>query len=265
MTSTTFNALLPWFAPKLSRSMIGVLSNLGHAVKFSRGESVYESPGFFRRLMLVRSGIVARALMEPVRPDPLLVSLSGPGALCGSYETLYLQDRMPRHHWCMTSVEVSVVNADLLLRICDQNPVWQRELSHYSAVCALGDRLGILITHATTLEERMGVFTIAASLASSPNFMEHFRDPSIEWVPLPVLPSMRVAASLMNASPSQLRSVLRQWLRSDVLRWRSHKILLSRRKFSAFWERVEPILRTVESIEPDVPLKMPVRDLELPA
>lgn len=147
------SSLLPWFAPRLSRPMIGVLNNLGHEMHYTRGEVLYESPGFFRPLMLVRRGIVARALMDPLHADPLLVSLSGPRALCGSCETLYVQDRMVRRHWCMTSVDVHVVNADLLLRICDQNPLWQRELSNYSAICALSDRLGMLVTHATSLEE----------------------------------------------------------------------------------------------------------------
>lgn len=137
------SSLLPWFAPRLSRPMIGVLNNLGHEMHYTRGEVLYESPGFFRPLMLVRRGIVARALMDPLHADPLLVSLSGPRALCGSCETLYVQDRMVRRHWCMTSVDVHVVNADLLLRICDQNPLWQRELSNYSAICALSDRLGM--------------------------------------------------------------------------------------------------------------------------
>ena len=109
------SSLLPWFAPRLSRPMIGVLNNLGHEMHYTRGEVLYESPGFFRPLMLVRRGIVARALMDPLHADPLLVSLSGPRALCGSCETLYVQDRMVRRHWCMTSVDVHVVNADLSL------------------------------------------------------------------------------------------------------------------------------------------------------
>lgn len=59
------SSLLPWFAPRLSRPMMGVLNNLGHEMHYTRGEVLYESPGFFRPLMLVRRGIVARALMDP--------------------------------------------------------------------------------------------------------------------------------------------------------------------------------------------------------
>ena len=258
------SSLLPWFAPRLSRPMMGVLNNLGHEMHYTRGEVLYESPGFFRPLMLVRRGIVARALMDPLLADPLLVSLSGPRALCGSCETLYVQDRMVRRHWCMTSVDVHVVNADLLLRICDQNPLWQRELSNYSAICALSDRLGMLVTHATSLEERLGVLMIASSLSTDSEFLERFRDPSVEWVPLPVLPSMHVAKVLLSANRAKIRGVLQRWLQEDTVRWRSHKILLSRPRFAAFWNRVEPVLRTVAATEPGFPIKMPVRDLELP-
>lgn len=195
---------------------MGVLNNLGHEMHYTRGEVLYESPGFFRPLMLVRRGIVARALMDPLHAAPLLVSLSGPRALCGSCETLYVQDRMVRRHWCMTSVDVHVVNADLLLRICDQNPLWQRELSNYSAICALSDRLGMLVTHATSLEERLGVLMIASSLSTDSEFLERFRDPSVEWVPLPVLPSMHVAKVLLSANRAKIRGVLQRWLQEDT-------------------------------------------------
>lgn len=118
------SSLLPWFAPRLSRPMIGVLNNLGHEMHYTRGEVLYESPGFFR-------------------------------------------------------------------------------------------------------------------------------------------PSMHVAKVLLSANRAKIRGVLQRWLQEDTVRWRSHKILLSRPRFAAFWNRVEPVLRTVAATEPGFPIKMPVRDLEL--
>ena len=103
---------------------------------------------------------------------------------------------------------------------------------------------------------------IASSLSTDSEFLERFRDPSVEWVPLPVLPSMHVAKVLLSANRAKIRGVLQRWLQEDTVRWRSHKILLSRPRFAAFWNRVEPVLRTVAATEP-VPHKMPVRDLEL--
>ncbi len=262
MTSSSF---LPWFAPKLSRSMMGVLRNLGHRTTFMRGDRIYESPGFFQKLMVVEQGVVAKALIDPYHEDPLLLSLSGAGALCGSYETLYLQDRMQRRHWCMTTAQVLMVNADLLLRICDQNPVWQRELAHYSSVCAVSDRLGLLATHSSTIEERLGVFLVACSMSGSADFSRGLRDPSVEWIPINALPSMRVAASMLNATPAQLREVVARWSAEDALRYRSHKILLSRGRFCAYWERIKPILRTADTYERSaLSTALPVRDMPIP-
>lgn len=120
-----------------------------------------------------------------------------------------------------------------------------------------------MVTHATSLEERLGVLMIASSLSTDSEFLERFRDPSVEWVPLPVLPSMHVAKVLLSANRAKIRGVLQRWLQEDTVRWRSHKILLSRPRFAAFWNHVEPVLRTVAATEPGFPIKMPVRDLEL--
>ncbi|MDO5530427.1 Crp/Fnr family transcriptional regulator [Sutterella sp.] len=257
---------LPWFAPRLSRAMAGVLQSIGHRTVFMRGERIYESPGFFQKLMFVRRGIVAKALVDPFHEDPLFLSLSGPGALCGSYETLYLQDRMQRRHWCVTTTEVTMVNADLLLRICDQNPAWQRELSHYSSVCAVSDRLGMLVAHSTTLEERLGVLLIVCTHVGSPDFLDRLRDESVEWIALGALPSTRVAASILNATPESVREVLRRWAGSDLMRYRSHKILVHRTHFQACWERIAPILRTANSYEAAAQSsgRLPVRDMDIP-
>lgn len=72
-----------------------------------------------------------------------------------------------------------------------------------------------------------------------------------------------VAKVLLSANRAKIRGVLQRWLQEDTVRWRSHKILLSRPRFAAFWNRVEPVLRTVAATEPGFPIKMPVRDLEL--
>ena len=68
--------------------------------------------------------------------------------------------------------------------------------------------LGMLVTHATSLEERLGVLMIASSLSTDSEFLERFRDPSVEWVPLPVLPSMHVAKVLLSANRAKIRGVL---------------------------------------------------------
>ena len=87
--------VIPWMSPCLSQSMSFVLAGIGHPMKFRRGDVIYTSPGLFGNLMYVRSGFVVKALLDPVRDEPLLLSMAGPGALCGNYENLYVRDRMP--------------------------------------------------------------------------------------------------------------------------------------------------------------------------
>ena len=113
--------IFPWLSPRLSQSMRFVLTGIGHPQRFARGEVIYSAPGFFGTLMYVRSGFVVKALLDPVRDEPLLLSLAGAGALCGSYENLYVRDRMPRKHWCLTTTEVLIVNQELLLKITSGN------------------------------------------------------------------------------------------------------------------------------------------------
>ena len=94
--------VIPWMSPCLSQSMSFVLAGIGHPMKFRRGDVIYTSPGLFGNLMYVRSGFVVKALLDPVRDEPLLlgsvrISVSGeviPGAAQRGCP-LYLRCSMP--------------------------------------------------------------------------------------------------------------------------------------------------------------------------
>lgn len=222
--------------------MAGVMNGLGHAVTFRRGEVLYESPGFFPKLMFVRRGLIVKAMMDAHHEDPLLLSIGGPGSLCGCYETLYLSDRIPRRHWCMTTAEVLVVNSDLLLRICDQNAHWQREITNYTSLCAMADRYGLLLNHTASLEERLAVFFVLCEMQGDPFFQSRLYDESLEWIRLSTVPSRRVVAGIVDTSVEKLRTVLNSWQEEDVLRYRSHKLLLRRDRLIRSWHAMQGIL-----------------------
>lgn len=218
--------------------MAGVMNGLGHVATFRRGEVLYESPGFFPKLMFVRRGIIVKAMMDSHHEDPLLLSVGGPGTLCGCYETLYMSDRIPRRHWCMTTAEVLVVNPELLLRICDQNPHWQREITNYSSLCAMADRYGLLLNHAASLEDRLAVFFALCEQQSDAAFLSRLQDESLEWVRLSAVPSRRVAAGIVDTSVEKLRAALNRWQEEDMLRYRSHKLLLRRERLAECWSHM---------------------------
>lgn len=243
MTSPSY--VLPWFSPKLSQSMSGVMNGLGHAVTYRRGEIIYEAPGFFSKLMFVRRGVVAKALLDVERETTLFWSASGPGTLCGSYESLYLPDHMPRRHWCMTTTEVLVVNAELLLRIADQNSDWQRELSNYSSLCSLADRTGMIVNHALPLEERLGAFYVLFAAQFDRSFFHSLADERMEWLALETPPARRAVAGMLSTSIDNIRKVLNGWQQQDVLRIKSHKLLLSRARFLSYWRSVAAVVETM--------------------
>lgn len=166
--------VIPWMSPCLSQSMSFVLAGIGHPMKFRRGDVIYTSPGLFGNLMYVRSGFVVKALLDPVRDEPLLLSMAGPGALCGNYENLYVRDRMPRRHWCLTSTEVLVVNQELLLKIADQNPEWQHELSGYSSVSSICDRMGMFLNYSGGRGAPRRIIIVDASLREAGGHGESF-------------------------------------------------------------------------------------------
>ncbi len=235
--------IVPWLSPKLSQSMAGVLYGLGHSVTFRRGDEVYSSPGFFEKLMFVRSGFVVKALQDPVRDEPLLISMAGPGALCGSYENLYVRDRMPRKHWCLTTTHVLVVNQELLLKIADQNPVWQRELSSYSSSSVLCDRMAMYANHAGTVDERFGALIVLMLQASNPSVIRTLESKGVEWVELPFLPSKGICAKLIGSSFEQADNVSRSWVADDDIRRRSGRLWLRRSTFARYWAWVKPFLQ----------------------
>ena len=76
--------------------------------------------------MFVKRGFIVKAMMSPLHEDPLLVSLSGPGALCGAYEDLYVKDRMPRRHWCATSAELLCVHSNCFCGSATRTPSGRR-------------------------------------------------------------------------------------------------------------------------------------------
>lgn len=238
------STLFPWFSPKITPSLTAVLQGIGHSAHFSRGDVIYRSPELFGRLFFVRHGVVAKGLLEPSHSYPILVTMAGTGSLCGAYENLYVNDRMPRLHWCVTSTELLVVNPDLLLRLCDQHVDWQVELSNYSSLCARCDQIGLIANHLGSPEERLGAFWILHCLQFDKEILGKLATPGIEWVVAPSFPSRSVAASVTGCSVDEIARVVRGWRNQHALRYRARKVFLKREVFAEYWGWIEPVLQS---------------------
>ena len=232
----------PWYSPRLSQSMMGVLNALGHTVYRKRGDEIYSSPGFFDKLMFVRQGVVAKALLDPIREEPLLLSLSSKGALCGGFENLYVRDRLSRRHYCLTNTELLVVNKELLLRIADQNPEWHRELSNYSSVAALCDRLGVLANHSGTVAQRLGALLLLLLNDERPEQLIHLKNPSVEWVELPFILGARSVSYVIDTDVSTVNQAIKEWVGASDIRYRAHKLWIRRKTFYEYWVWINQLI-----------------------
>lgn len=235
--------VIPWMSPSLSQSMRFVLSGIGHQQHFSRGEIIYSSPDFFDALMYVKSGFVVKTLLDPVRDEPLLLSLVGAGALCGSYENLYVHDRMPRRHWCLTSTTVLVVNQELLMKIADENPEWQQELMNYTSAAALCDRMGMYLNYSGTVEERLGALLLLMLQGEDPSSSRSLFSSGIDWIELRFFPGRKTMAQILGCKYEMMNEVIRTWVIRGDIRRRGGKIWIRRKTFLRYWEWLLPIMR----------------------
>lgn len=233
----------PWLSPKMSQSMIGVMNGLGHNVQYGRGEEIYTSPNLFERLMFVRSGVVVKALQDPVRSEPLMLSLSCAGAMCGSFENLYVRDRLPRRHYCLTNAELLVINQELLLKIADQNILWQRELANYSSHCALCDRLGMVANRFGSVEERLGALLVLLQVEGNGEVEQRLTSSGIEWIAINTIPSLRTISLVLDTDISSLYAVVRQWIASNALRKRAGRYWFKRSVFFDYRDWLHNIVR----------------------
>lgn len=193
--------VIPWMSPCLSQSMSFVLAGIGHPMKFRRGDVIYTSPGLFGNLMYVRSGFVVKALLDPVRDEPLL------------------------------------------LKIADQNPEWQHELSGYSSVSSICDRMGMFLNYSGTVEERLGALLLLMLHCEKPAAMANLFSKGVEWVELPFYPDKGTIARLLGCKFETVSDVVRQWGSHDDIRRRSRRIWLRRRTFLKYWEWLMPFMQ----------------------
>lgn len=223
--------------------MMGVMNGLGHTVRYCRGEEIYASPSLFERLMFVRSGVVAKALQDPVRSEPLMLSLSCAGAMCGSFENLYVRDRLPRRHYCVTNAELLVINQELLLKIADQNVLWQRELANYSSYCALCDRLGMVANRYGTVEQRFAALMLLLQVEDKTDVERTLHISGVEWVPISTFPAMKTISMMLDTDVASLYGVIRGWIGANALRKRGGRYWFKRPVFAEHWTWLQNIVQ----------------------
>ncbi len=212
------STLVPWFAPKASPALASIVRNLGHKTPHGKGDVLYESGSLFSRVVFVNSGVVARSVLVPGFEDsPFFISLALPGSLVGCVDTLYVKDQVHRKQWAVTSCDTLTVQKEIFLQLADHEPTWRSALESYNARMMLAVRLGMLVTRAGTMEQRVAAFIYSFCRRSDPLFDEMLLDQEKEWIPIPALPPKKLIAQIITSDIQLLEEVENKWLGSGVM------------------------------------------------
>ncbi len=212
MSSVT---LLPWFAPRLSPGICRVLSSIGHESTLTRGETIGTS-AFFKRLVFVRSGLLAQAAFIPGTNMPFMLTLSAPSSFGYLTASIDVPDNLPRRYRAACRCEVLTVVPEIFLRVTEIEPAWNEEIASYAVRRAFCERLGLMVCQAAAPADRLGVFLLA--LAKSCGTANIGEMSTKSFVRLPSVPSRRCAATLLNCPLESIDAALASWGRGGRIR-----------------------------------------------
>lgn len=244
--------LLPWFAPRLSPGISRVLTSIGHKTELVRGGQIGTSP-FFKRVVFVRSGLLAQGVIHPVTNAPFMLTLSAAGSFGVLTRAIDAVDNLPRRYWAATQCEVFTVPPEIFLRVAEIEPAWNDELNRYALSRAICERLGLMVCQAASPAERLGVFLVSlVKAAGTPNICAL---PVKSFVRLPTAPSRRLTAALLNCRFEQIDETLRGWMRDGLMRMSGSKATVRADLLHTYETWLQPFLQ----MQPAIGLKAPER------
>lgn len=215
-----------------------------------KGDSIGESP-FFNKLVFVKSGFLAQAVLNPGSNMPFMLTLSGGGSFANSSRVLMSLDNLPRRYWAVTKCEVLTVIPEILLRLAEVEKSWSQELENYCLKRAVCERLGLMVCQAASLDQRFGVFLVSA-LFSVDSFAKRKVQSNSVWIEMPSLPSRKLICTILACNQSSLDDVIRQWIADGTFKHVDGKIYIKRQKLLESWEWMQPFVRMQDQLQESV-------------
>ena len=168
------------------------------------------------------------------------------GATAGRVDSL---DNLPRRYWAATHCVVLTLMPEILLRLSEVDDRLNQELSAYAIRHAMCERMGLMVSQASTVEERLGVFIVAMLAAAGRIDLEKISDKGW-WVSFYVLPSRKLVTAMLVADEAALKDVIKKWLKEDVLRWEKGAFLVRSDMLLKYRQWMQPFVRMHENMVP---------------
>lgn len=241
---------MPWFAPTLSSALCRALHNLGHLSVLEKGEEIRQIP-LSSRLVFVKSGFVAQALLNPISSTPFMMTLSGNNSLSYTAGVSRRIDHLSRRFWAATRCEVLTVIPEILLRVAEIDPVWNQELSNYTLDRAVNERLGLLICQVADVKTKLGVFVVSAVQAAGENLQKIFSGDA-DFCALPLMPSRQIIATVTSSPLDAQNLVCREWIENGDLFYENHKIFIRVSLLKSYWQWLRPFVQMQKQIQEEI-------------
>ncbi len=243
------DVLLPWFAPKLSQAVSRVVQSLGRRAVLERGQTLNSSL-FFNRLVYVHDGLLAQGVINPGGSRLFMLTLSAQGSFGATAGAVDAVDNLPRRYWAATHCEVLTLMPEIVLSLSEVDERLNHELASYALRHAMSERLGLMVTQAGSIEERLGVFCTSLLAAQGQYAPEKSKASRQRWVASRVLPSRKLITALLAARGEEINDVVHRWADQGVLRWVNGEFALEAELLDHYWQWMQPFVRMHEDLVP---------------
>ncbi len=242
----SFDLLLPWFAPRLSPGISRVLTSIGHPTVLVKGDQIGTS-SFFKRIVFVKSGLLAQGVIDPETSSPFMLTLSAASSFGIPTRDIDALDNLPRRYWAVCRCEVLTVAPEIFLRVVEMDPNWNDEINRYAVRRAFSERLGLMVCQAASPEQRLGVFLVC--LVQSGSSIKIGECPGKSFVRLPAAPSRRFLAAMLNCQLRQIEGIFQQWMEAGLVKFNGHEVELRADLLQKYDDWLQPFLQMQPAVQ----------------
>lgn len=194
--------LTPWIAPRVPRRLADLITQLGTPRQLEAGEYIYAHHDRIDRLVLVRNGLTARAVVDPASSQPEAFAISPPGRLGSGNLNFFSGRACAGRYFAICRSEIVSCPQSVIRSIVKSDPEFAMLLVHYFELCNLSDRLGFATQVMLPVPVRLKTLLLSWAI----NFGHEARRPGCtgRWI---CMPSLMARANLGRVIHSSLMSV----------------------------------------------------------
>lgn len=204
--------LTPWIAPRVPREFAEAIERLGVVRRLEIGEYIYAPHERVDRLVLVRNGLTARAVVDPASNQPEAIAISPPGRLGSGNLNFFSGRPCAGRYFALCRSEIVVCSQAVIQALAKRDSEFLLQLVHYFELCNLSDRLGFATQ--VMLPVPMRIKVLLLSWAVSFGREAERDDLPGRWIRMPVPPSRADIARVVHGSLVTIDRHLGDWRQS---------------------------------------------------